>query len=449
MPLSRLRLRLAVWYAIAYLAGLTALDLSMYGYLRLKSDRRLTSELRSKARAFLQATELEFAEASAAGVAAAGQEALRELPPAPEAYAIVDASGAVLAERGPTKWLAVGRSAPLSATVVDLGVGDEDPVRRVLVWRSETPEFGAMVLGSDADTAEEDEVLALWLTLSAPVVLLLGLAGGYVLSRRALQPIEALRQAIAQISPASLEQRLKVAAKPDELDGLKLQFNALLDRLERAQLQNRRFLRQAAHQIRTPLTLVLGEASLEQDNPEHDPGAALRRIRLAAEQMQRRVDELFLLAEAQSGSAPPVDETVELDALVLEGADVMRSRAQALGRRLELGDVAGVTVRGNNSLLREAVLELTENALRHGVPEVAVRLMVSDAGETARLTVSSGGSPFNLNDASQDPMTSSSGSGLGLSILHWIVTLHGGYLDIASKDGLNEVTLVLPRRRSH
>jgi signal transduction histidine kinase len=301
-----------------------------------------------------------------------------------------------------------------------------------------------VVLESSEATDEQSAALAFWLTLSTPLVLLLGLGGGYVLSRRALEPVDRLRDAISGISPGSLGQRLVVAPVRDELDRLAEQFNALLDQLETSQQQNRQFLRQAAHQIRTPLTVVMGEASLELQGEPSASTPVLRRIRVAAEQMQRRVNDLFLLAEARAGAVPPLDELVEIDGLLLEAADVMRGRAHLLGRRLELAAVNPATVNGSRALLQEAVLELIENAIRHGEAETPVSLSTDRVGGLVSLIVSSGGSSLSLPESGPDPLEQEGEHGLGLAIVQWIARLHGGILETERIDFRNRVSLVLP-----
>jgi signal transduction histidine kinase len=444
MRLSRLRVRLAVWFAVAFLAGLTVLDLSLYLYLRVAASQRLTASLHSTAEALIHAVELELSEAPGEGLLAASREAMREWPVTSGGFAVLDSSQAVLVESGPAAWFQASRQVPLTWDVADFAGGADDPIRRVVRWREGQPRFGVIVLASSEATDEQSKALAFWLALSTPLVLLLGLGGGYVLSRRALAPVDRLRDAISGMSPHSLGQRLTVASNRDELDQLAAQFNALLDRLEASQHQNRRFLRMAAHQIRTPLTLVVGEASLELQREESSGAPALRRIRVAAEQMQRRVNDLFLLAEARAGGIPPLDERVEMDGLLFEAADVMRGRAHQLGRQLELGAVQPAVVQGSRALLQEAVLELIENAIRHGTPEKPVSLSTVAAGSLVRVSVGSGGAPLLVPAARLDPLEQDGEHGLGLSIVQWIAGLHGGTLETERVDHWNRVTLILP-----
>lgn len=439
MPLSRLRLRLGVWFAVAFLAGLFLLDLSLYGYLRLQASRRLNREVRARAEALSAAVLQEYLELPDSGLAAAAREALREWQGPTGAYVVLDSALVRVAALGPVDWVEATRQPGAIAGEWDVALGEEKSFRAVMVFHPGSPRFSVVAMGSAHGVEEYNEALALWLTVSALLVLLLGLGGGYVLSRRALAPIGELEEAIAGISPGSLGARLPVNTPADEIDRVRMQFNALLDRLEAAQAQNRKFLREAAHQIRTPLTLVMGEASLELQRAEGDGAAVLRRIQLAAEQMQRRVDDLFLLAEVQAGTVPPLDETVELDGLLLEVADAMRGRAHQLGRQLRFREVATAAVRGNRGLLREALLELIENAVRHGTPDAPVELgLVVEGG--VRVVVASGGGPFVLTEVT----SSTPEHGLGIPIVQWIAGVHGGHLESRHAAGTNEVSLVIP-----
>ena len=443
MPLSRLRLRLGARFAVAYFVGLLVLDLFLYLSLHLQADRRFTHELESRGAALIEAVLQEYNDLPEAGYPAAAREAIHEWQGPPGAYAVLESAGTVIAERGPAPWVAALRWPGAIAGKRDLSLGDDESYREVIVRHAGPPAFSVAVFSSARELEVNNESLAFWLGMSALLILVLGIAGGYVLSRRALAPIDELGDAIAGISPASLRARLPVNTPADEVDRVRMQFNALLDRLEGAQAQNRKFLREAAHQIRTPLTLVMGEASLELPRAEGTSADALRRIRLAAEQMQRRVDDLFLLAEAQAGATPPLDAVVDLDGLLLEVADAMRGRAHQFGRQLAFGDVAAVQVTGNRGLLREALLELTENAVRHGDPKVPVTLALHSGAE-ATLTVTSGGPPFQLDPGAGDPLGAESDHGLGLQIVQWIARLHGGRLDVRPDPQGNAVVLILP-----
>lgn len=444
MPVSRLRVAIAAWFAVAFLVGLGTLDLSLYAYLRVQADRRLTNQLATLGTDLIQAVQLELAEAPDSGLAYAATETLREWVAPPGAYLVLDSLGHTVAERGAPGWLEAARRVPLSIAVWDGSLGGKEPVRRLVVEGGHAPRFAVALLASSLQSEEETEALAWWLAISLPVVLLLGLGGGYLLSRRALRPIRDLQRAIAGITPDRLRERLPVQSPSDEVDGVRKQFNTLLERLEAAQEGNRRFLRQAAHQIRTPLTLVMGEASLALQGDAPPERNVLDRILRASEQMQRRVGDLFVLAEAQAGSPIPLDDVVDLEELALEVADAARARARQLEHPLMFGPVEPLVVRGNRALLREALLELLENALRHSDPGSTIVLEVhSDIG----VSVVSAGPAFDLPPAAPaGPSFEGRDHGLGLSIVQWIAALHGGGLTLQVERGLNRVTLALSCR---
>ena len=131
---------------------------------------------------------------------------------------------------------------------------------------------------------------------------------------------------------------------------------------------------------------------------------------------------------------------VDLDGLALEGTDLMRGRAQALGRRLELDRADAVVVRGNMALLQEAVLELLENACRHSAPGVTVAVSTFREGDTAILAVSGeGAAPPDAEGGAAEERR-----GLGLPIVRWIAEQHGGRLAFTRQARRNTYALLLP-----
>lgn len=447
MPLSRFRLHLTAWFGAAFVVGLLALDGGFYAYSRRKAEGRITRDLGVTARGLSQAIRVEESQRSG-DVLGAVEEAIAEWPAGSVALVVWNAAGETLAGRGPEVLRrAAGTPAMLPAGLTFRRAPlNDDADARVALFRDSTDAsltVGAVI--STAQMREEEEVLAGWLLISLPLVTLLALAGGYMLARRALTPVRELSIRAAAIDPEALYQRLPVRTPPDEIDGLAEQFNRLLQRLELAQSTNRSFLARAAHQLKTPLTVVRGESALGLERPrgvaEHE--AILRRIQLSAEQMSRRVAELILLARATAGDRPPMTDDVELDGLVWQCADLMRARAQATRHRLELGEIEPLTVRGNEDLLREACLELVENACKHAPADTAIRLSVSAEEDTAFLVVVSQGSaipPERLTGGPTDGMT----GGLGLTIVEWIAGVHGGTLSVVGGEDENAFVIQLP-----
>jgi signal transduction histidine kinase len=425
MPLSRLRLRLTASFALAFCAGLLLLSVTLVLFARRASDRRLTRELYAKAGQLAGSVVLEFQENPPDGVEAAVRETLDEWPGRPEAFGLYAINGRRIGATGPDSLLRALPSSLAGGSLAPKDVGARHSHIRLVPYEVPDPGFRVIVAGRAARLDAETEAMGLLLLRSVPLAVIFSLIAGYLLSRRALQDVKRLETAIGGIDPDALHSRLPVQQPADELGQLATRFNTLLQRLEDSQAQNQRFLEQAAHQIRTPLTLVLGEAELALGNATsvETRGEALRRIRLAATQMRRRVEELFLLARAKSGERVARTDAVELDGLALECADLMRARAQALGRRLELFRVDPVALTASEPLIREALVELLENACRHGAANTPVRLSVFRDQSGAVIEVVNGAPP-----GVRWPPDLSDGRGLGLQVVRLIAHEHGGRL---------------------
>jgi signal transduction histidine kinase len=442
MPASRLRLRFAAWFALAFALGIGGLEVGIYLALRRDASRRLSRDLVAEAETLSRFLAGEAEEAPRGDFATVMGDGLKEFLPAGDVAAVYDSAGVRIAEHGDPggrRLLPATLRAGAQATARDLPSGEEHPVRVVTI-RYAGPQSGAVaVLAPTEPMYEELENLLRWLLLTAPLVAGLSAGGGYLLSRRAVRPMRDLARSIGELPAADRAARLPTTGTGDEVDHLAVQFNALLDRLREAESRNQQFVREAAHQIRTPLTIVLGETdlSLAPDADPADAGTTLRRVQVAATQMKRRVDELFLLAESESDTRVVLRDDVDLEGLAFEVTDLMRGRAAKTGHRLELERVDAVTVVGSEPLLREALVELLENACRHSTPGSGVAVSAYVAGE-CRIEVRSAGAAFGLEGVSKPTR------GVGLRILGWIARRHGGRVTVTRSGDSNLVAVAWP-----
>ncbi len=451
MRISRTRFKLAFWFAGTFFVSLTLLDVAFYFVLVRDARAGFTDALLQEAADLQAAVYADLADdedEEEAPLAVTTSELLDEWPSSPTRFVVYGRGDHLLGTRGPP-----AETAELQRVKKPANDGSvwmtvlNDSEHFMLTETSDTGELGLRVVAarSTASLKQYRAVLIQWIVISVPVVTLLAVLSGYLLAKRSLRPVVHMSRTIADMSPNALETRLTVRDPPDELDQLAAQFNALMGRLVAAREQNRRFVAQAAHQIRTPLTLVRGESELSLEGP-HEAShyvAALRRIRAAAEQMAHRVNELFMLAHAEAGELPQLKDEVELDGLVLECTDLMRGRANAAHRTLELSRVHPGTARGNEVLLREAVMELIENALRHGSAEGSIRVSAYVEHGMASLTVTNHGGSVSLPDQDASPGQAES-SNLGLSIVRWIAEVHGGELRYARTNGENQFAVRWP-----
>lgn len=454
MALSRLRVRLALAFSVAFAVGLALLAAGSFFYFSAESHRRLEQrldDLVADVRVNLEAEYRETPDSSSRFVAS---EVVGEWPRNGGSFFVCDDAG---------QWLTAtdisaiaqgmlpycGDPAGTQRDVTDReGAAIRVAASRVVVSTADgvapasSRPFLIVAFASTAGIVEDSEVLLAGAAIAAPLVLLLSLVGGYLLARQAVRPVSDLGDAIAGIAPSDLTHRLPVVEPRDEVGTLAAEFNALLERLEVAQQQNRRFVREAAHQIRTPLTLVLGEAayelSAEGSSPERMQGS-LKRIGIAAERMRRRVDELFRLAEAQAGETVPLRDRVELDELVLDSVDLMRARATTLGRALAIGVADDVVVTGDKPLLQEALLELIENALRHGSSSAPVTVSAQLLAGRGVIEVTSSGPAFVIPKRTDEDGPDK----LGLPIVRWVASVHGGTLTVHRHGDVNTVRMEL------
>ncbi len=290
----------------------------------------------------------------------------------------------------------------------------------------------------------------------APLFMLVAGLGGWTIARRSLAPVAAMSERAGAIGAENLDERLPVADERDELGRLARAFNALLDRLEREFDRMRQFTADASHELRTPLAAVKGEAqvALTRDRDAAEYRESLEVILEETSHMARLVDDMFTLARADAGDLRVDAGPVYLDELVAECCRATRALADQKGIGLAFESSASdVEVSGDEALLRRAVFNLLDNAIKYTEPGGRVRVRVRAEGAWARVEVEDTGigiSPldreriferfYRVDRARSRP---EGGAGLGLSIVRWVVAAHGGRLEVASELGRGSAFAIL------
>jgi two-component system OmpR family sensor kinase len=291
---------------------------------------------------------------------------------------------------------------------------------------------GAVLVASDtSDIANTIGSLGAAVALSGAAVALLATLAAAVLTRRGLRPLGRLATAAGEIErTADPSQRLPEPATLDEIGQLTGVLNRMLTSLEAARASERRFIADASHELRTPVTALLG--NVEYAVRHGADQEVLAELRHDAGRLARLVDALLVL-ERVGGTAPRV-EPVELDELVR----AVVADHHGDGQRLRLGQVDPVGVQADAEAIRRVLANLIENGLVHGPPEGTVTVtLVAETG-WARLTVSDEGSGPDPAHAERlferfwrGPGASElPGSGLGLSIVSAIVERNGGRVSV-------------------
>jgi heavy metal sensor kinase len=304
--------------------------------------------------------------------------------------------------------------------------------------------------------------VALGYMLVIPLAIALTLIVGYWLARRSLAPMAEMSRATRAIGAGNLHERLPVSHPGDEVGQLAEVVNDLLARLESAFEQQRRFVADASHELRTPVATVCAEAEVvlaRETRDEAEYRDSLHVVRDAGRRLSRIVDDLFLLARADSGHLPLRPAPLYLDELIVDVARSMRAMASARGVRVVVETPGDAPATGDAALLERLLLNLLDNAIKHTRPgsDVRVRLSKDDGRYVVRVIDSGAGIPvearakvferfYRVDRArSRGGATATGGAGLGLAIGRWIAEAHGGTLDCGrSDDSGTEFVAVLP-----
>lgn len=379
---------------------------------------------------------------------------------------VFDSDGIVLADSAPAT------SAPLAIGPADLSdaaaharvvrtVDSGGDLLRLTVEPILAPSGSVLgyVAWADSTRAMRQLLSTVGLALVAAggLVTAAALAGGLVLARRALTPIADVTETARAISlSGDFAARVEAGQPGDEVGDLALAFNEMLAALEENHTALQRFLGDASHQLRTPLTSILANLELAQRHglPDEERLAILVDARDEAERMGRLIGDLLSLARAESGARLQM-ESVELDALLVES--VRRHRQASPHVRLVLTEVQPVLVDGDRDRLRELIGILLDNAARYTPAGGRVAAGLEARDGQATIVVADTGIGLDENDrahvferlyrGARARAMRPSGTGLGLAIARWIVDAHGGTIRLESGQGGGTVaTVTLPAR---
>jgi signal transduction histidine kinase len=278
-------------------------------------------------------------------------------------------------------------------------------------------------------------------------VLLLGSLLAWRLAGRVVDPVTRLTKAARTISETDLSRRIPVEGR-DEVAQQAATFNEMLDRLERAFQTQRQFIDDAGHQLRTPLTIVLGNLELLPEDPDERRETVVL-LTDELERMSRIVRDLLLLAKREQA------DFLELGAVEIGGlTDELATKAASLAPREWHVESRGQGIAvADRQRVTEAVLQLAENAVKHAEGGGPLWLGSSVEDGTARIWVRDEGSGIPLAEQSAifdrfrraEAASRSRGSGLGLPIVKAIAEAHGGRVELESTRGRgSKFTIVIP-----
>jgi signal transduction histidine kinase len=315
---------------------------------------------------------------------------------------------------------------------------------RVTVRRVPTPSgpLTVYVAASLASVASSTDSLIRLLLFGLPLLLVVVGVTTWVVVGRALRPVEAIRREVEVIGAQDLHRRVPEPRAGDEIGRLARTMNAMLARLEDSTERQRRFMADASHELRSPLTGIRSQLEVDLAHPESaDWQTTERDVLVDAIRLQRLVDDLLTLATAEASTLDASSqESVDLDEIVLTEARRLRSRTP---HRIDTTHVSGGQLDGNRDQLTRAVGNLLDNAARHATTTVTVSVAETDDAVTLVVADDGPGIPpekqrtvferfARLDDARA---RDNGGAGLGLAITREVVTAHHGSISVENAPG--------------
>jgi len=406
-PLARLRLRLTAWYAGTFAVILLVLGVGLFAAIARQIDRELDASVRRAALELIGAARVREMEARQARGAVV--DAVDELHIPDRSLYLFDGAGNLIRpDTANDRLRAVAREAARDSVVErEFGEAREGRTIEAYAERFKLADGNWYVAMAVADRVEIEDRYALLIAafaIAALAALGLVIGGGALLARKSAAPVQ---QAFEQM---------------------------------------RRFMADAAHELRTPITILRARADVARQRPRESAAyvEALTDIERDAARMGAIVDDLLTLARADAGERGLRTERCFLDDVVLDAVHAAQPLAERRGVALEMGAFEEAPVLGEAALLRQATLIVLDNALKYTLAGGSVTVTVGAAGGHCTLVVRDTGAGIppdvlphvferfyrGVPAEGREP-----GAGLGLAIARWIAEAHGGTIAIESEPG--------------
>lgn len=361
---------------------------------------------------------------------------------------VVDTQGRVVASstnlRGEARVTTLTPDARGYATATVDRVAEGDGPFRIVARRITTRagNYTVYVAGSLEGVEDSTNSLVRLLLIGLPALLVLVGVTTWVVTGRALRPVEAIRREVEAIGAEDLHRRVPEPSTADEIGRLARTMNAMLARLENATERQRRFVADASHELRSPLTGIRAQLEVDLAHPERaDWQATERDVLDDAVRLQRLVDDLLALATTKASALDVAHrEPVDLDEIVLTEARRLRGRTN---HRIDTTGVSGAQLQANSDQLLRAVHNVLDNAARHARSTVTVTLQETPSAVVLTVADDGPGIPpdqraqvferFTRLDGARS--RDGGGTGLGLAITQEVISAHGGTIAVDNRPG--------------
>jgi heavy metal sensor kinase len=289
------------------------------------------------------------------------------------------------------------------------------------------------------------------MVMASPAVLVAAAAGGYAMSRRALQPVDRITRTAQVINARSLTSRLPLRGVDDELERLSETLNGMFARLEDGFRRVTQFTADASHELRTPTAVIRTTAEVTRARPrtEREYVTALDRILTESERMSRLIEDLLLLARSDADADRLTLEPMDLADVLGSACAEAEILARAAGVRLTSHMPTTFAATGDPDALRRLFVILLDNAVKYTAPGGVIDATMQVDGAVATVDVRDTGAGIAAADVPRiferfyrvaaDRSRATGGTGLGLAIAQWIATSHDGEIRVDSELGVGSV----------
>ena len=298
----------------------------------------------------------------------------------------------------------------------------------------------------------------LFYVYSVPFMIVISIATGWFIANRVLRPFKDIAKAAEKISSGNLNTQIVTRYKEEEVQILVKSFNAMVDRLNRSFQQMRTFNADAAHELRTPLSILRGDTELllrSANLADDDIRSALKSNLEELDRLTRIINDMLMLSEAEAGEEVLLKEPIVLHTFIDGLIEPLRTLAAQRNIQIKVVEMPDIQIKGDKSLIHRAVFNIVDNAIKyskdHGEVEISgvvkgssVELGIKDHG----IGISSADLPHifdRLFRADLARNRTGGGIGLGLSITKWIIEAHQGNIRVNSNLGHGTLfTVTLP-----
>jgi signal transduction histidine kinase len=339
--------------------------------------------------------------------------------------------------------------------------GEETPRHRALARVFVLPGGFRLLVGHDIEDRETLRgILARALVTSLFWLVLIGTLGGAFVARRVLKRVDAISDSARAIMTGDLTKRLPLAGTGDELDRLAESVNVMLERITALMAGLKEVSDNIAHDLKTPLTRLRmdAEQALRARSSPEEQRAALEKIIEESDGLIRIFNALLMIARAEAGTQPDGMSDFDVSEVARDVGELYDALAEEHEVKLIVSTDAPMMIHGNRELVGQALANLTDNALKYGVPDDAetdgrsVTLEARRNGEAAELIVADRGTGIMPADRERvvdrfvrlENSRTRPGSGLGLSLAAAVAHLHGGELRLEDNEPGLRVVISLP-----